>query len=38
MRKFEQNRYPLVVTDVRMPDGDGFHVMRTVRRRLQRPR
>jgi DNA-binding NtrC family response regulator len=29
--KFEQRRFPLVVTDVRMPDGDGFHVMRSVR-------
>ncbi len=31
MRKFGQCRYPLVVTDVRMPDGDGLHVMRSVR-------
>jgi DNA-binding NtrC family response regulator len=31
LRKFEQQRFPLVVTDVRMPDGDGLHVMRTVR-------
>ena len=29
--KFEQKRFPLVVTDVCMPDGDGFHVMRSVR-------
>ena len=31
LHKFEQRRFPLVVTDVRMPDGDGFHVMRSVR-------
>jgi DNA-binding NtrC family response regulator len=31
IRKFERKAFPLVVTDVRMPDGDGFHVMRTVR-------
>ncbi len=31
MRKFEQVRYPLVVTDVRMPDGDGLELMRSVR-------
>ncbi len=31
VRKFGQCRYPLVVTDVRMPDGDGLHVMRSVR-------
>lgn len=31
LRKFEQQTFPLVVTDVRMPDGDGLHVMRTVR-------
>lgn len=31
MRKFGQYRCPLVVTDVRMPDGDGLQVMRSVR-------
>lgn len=31
VHKFGQCRYPLVVTDVRMPDGDGLHVMRIVR-------
>ena len=31
LRKFDTGRFPLVVTDVRMPDGDGLHVMRTVR-------
>jgi len=31
LRKFGQKRCPLVVTDVRMPDGDGFHLMRSVR-------
>ena len=31
IRKFAQNRFPLVVTDVRMPDGDGLQVMRSVR-------
>jgi DNA-binding NtrC family response regulator len=31
LRKFQQKRFPLVVTDVRMPDGDGFNVMRSVR-------
>jgi DNA-binding NtrC family response regulator len=29
--KFERKHFPLVVTDVCMPDGDGFHVMRSVR-------
>jgi len=28
--KFRSRRYPLVVTDIRMPDGDGFAVMRQV--------
>ena len=31
IRKFEQTGFPLVVTDVRMPDGDGLHFMRKVR-------
>jgi DNA-binding NtrC family response regulator len=31
LRKFEFGQFPLVVTDVRMPDGDGLQVMRTVR-------
>ena len=31
LRKFQQKHFPLVVTDVRMPDGDGFNVMRSVR-------
>ena len=31
IRKFAQQRFPLVVTDVRMPDGDGLQVMRSVR-------
>ena len=31
VRKFAQYRFPLVVTDVRMPDGDGLQVMRSVR-------
>jgi DNA-binding NtrC family response regulator len=29
--KFGRCRYPLVVTDMRMPDGDGMQVMRSVR-------
>ena len=28
--KFQQRQHPLVVTDIRMPDGDGFSVMRKV--------
>ncbi|HEY7095267.1 MAG TPA: sigma-54 dependent transcriptional regulator [Terriglobales bacterium] len=28
--KFKRERHPLVVTDIRMKDGDGFDVMRTV--------
>ncbi len=31
IRKFGEMPFPLVVTDVRMPDGDGLHVMRSVR-------
>jgi len=31
VRKFGECRYPLVVSDVRMPDGDGLQVMRSVR-------
>jgi len=31
LRKFDAGRFPLVVTDVRMPDGDGLQLMRTVR-------
>lgn len=31
LNKLEQKRFPLVVTDVCMPDGDGFDVMRSVR-------
>ncbi len=31
MVKFRRNQHPLVVTDIRMPDGDGFSVMRQVR-------
>jgi len=30
MAKFRQRQHPLVVTDIRMPDGDGFAVMRQV--------
>ena len=29
--KFRRRQYALVVTDIRMPDGDGFAVMRQVR-------
>src|SRR5262249_1399106 len=29
--KFRLRRHPLVVTDIRMPDGDGFAVLRQVR-------
>ncbi len=31
LRKFTANPFPLVVTDVRMPDGDGINLMRQVR-------
>ena len=31
LQKFQQDRFPLVVTDMRMPDGDGLQLMRTVR-------
>jgi len=31
IRKFGRARFPLVVTDVRMPDGDGLEVMKAVR-------
>lgn len=31
IRKYGQTKYPLVVTDVRMPDGNGLEVMRNVR-------
>jgi DNA-binding NtrC family response regulator len=31
LRKFQSDRFPLVVTDVRMPDGDGLQLMRRVR-------
>ena len=31
LRKFTANAFPLVVTDVRMPDGDGLNLMRQVR-------
>ena len=31
LRKFKLQRFPLVVTDVRMPDGDGLNLMHTVR-------
>ena len=30
MRKFNETRVPVVVTDIRMPDGDGLSVMRSV--------
>ena len=31
MAKFRQRQHPLIVTDMRMPDGDGFAVMREIR-------
>jgi DNA-binding NtrC family response regulator len=30
LRKLESQHFPLVVTDVRMPDGDGLHLMRSL--------
>jgi DNA-binding NtrC family response regulator len=32
MAKFRQKNHPLIVTDIRMPDGDGFRVMQQARR------
>ncbi|HZQ24500.1 MAG TPA: sigma-54 dependent transcriptional regulator [Terriglobales bacterium] len=32
LAKFRARRFPLVITDIRMTDGDGFAVMREVRR------
>jgi DNA-binding NtrC family response regulator len=31
LRKLQTKHFPLVVTDVRMPDGDGLHLMRSLR-------
>jgi DNA-binding NtrC family response regulator len=31
MAKFRRGQHPLIVTDIRMPDGDGFGVMREAR-------
>ena len=31
MAKFRRGQHPLIVTDIRMPDGDGFRVMREAR-------
>lgn len=31
LQKVRSQRFPLVITDVRMPDGDGLQLMRTVR-------
>jgi DNA-binding NtrC family response regulator len=31
MAKFRQKKHPLIVTDIRMPDGDGFGVMQQAR-------
>jgi DNA-binding NtrC family response regulator len=31
MAKFRRRQHPLIVTDMRMPDGDGFSVMREIR-------
>jgi DNA-binding NtrC family response regulator len=31
MSKFRRGQHPLIVTDIRMPDGDGFGVMREAR-------
>ena len=30
LAKFRRNRHPLVITDIRMPDGDGLSVMREI--------
>jgi DNA-binding NtrC family response regulator len=32
IRKFQQTPFPLVLTDMRMPDGDGLSVMRAIRK------
>ena len=32
IQRLEQTRFPLVITDVRMPDGDGLEVMRHAKR------
>jgi DNA-binding NtrC family response regulator len=31
LQKLQSRHFPLVVTDVRMPDGDGLHLMRSLR-------
>ena len=31
LRRLQTQHFPLVVTDVRMPDGDGLHLMRSLR-------
>jgi two-component system response regulator AtoC len=36
MTKFRRGQHPLIVTDIRMPDGDGFGVMRDARALLPR--
>src|SRR3954463_10365623 len=30
LAKFHRRRHPLVITDIRMPDGDGLQVMRDI--------